>query len=84
MAKVAKASKAPAKKSSVVEADGKIVYHDIIVTCACGAEFVSGSTQESIRVDICSRCHPFFTGDSRILDTEGRVEKFRKKYSLKK
>ena len=54
-------------------------YNKIIVTCACGASFESGSTQESIRVDICAKCHPFFTGDKRIVDSEGRVEKFKKK-----
>ena len=57
-------------------------YHKIIISCACGATFESGSTQESIRVDICSKCHPFFTGDKRIVDAEGRVEKFKKKYKL--
>ena len=71
------------KKDSIIET-GKIPYHSITVTCACGAEFESGSTQENIRVDVCSKCHPFFTGDSRILDAEGRVEKFRKKYNLPK
>ncbi len=60
-----------------------IPYHAIVVTCACGAEFEAGSVLESIRVDICSKCHPFFTGESRILDAEGRVDKFRKRYGLK-
>ena len=55
-------------------------YHPIIISCACGAEFESGSTFKSIRVDICSKCHPFYTGEDRIIDVEGRVEKFRKKY----
>lgn len=58
-----------------------IPYYRVTITCACGAEFETGSTQESIRVDICSACHPFFTGENRILDTEGRIEKFRKKYA---
>ena len=70
------------KKDGVVEARD-INYSSIVVSCACGAEFESGSTLESIRVDVCSKCHPFFTGDSRILDAEGRVEKFKKKYNLK-
>ena len=69
------------KKDSLVEAK-EIKYHSIVVTCACGAEFETGSTLESIRVDVCAQCHPFFTGDSKILDTEGRVEKFKKKYNL--
>jgi len=71
------------KKDAVIEARD-IKYQAITVTCACGAEFESGSTLENIRVDVCSECHPFFTGDSRILDAEGRVEKFRKKYNLDK
>ena len=58
----------------------EIKYHTITATCACGAEYQTGSTLESIRVDVCSQCHPFFTGDSRILDSEGRVEKFRRTY----
>jgi len=57
-------------------------YHKIIAECACGARFEMGSTLPSIRVDICSNCHPFYTGKSRIIDTEGRVEKFKKKYNL--
>ena len=58
-----------------------IPYYRITVTCACGAEIKTGSTLESIRVDICSKCHPFFTGENRVLDSEGRIEKFRKKYA---
>lgn len=59
-------------------------YPDAVITCACGAQYHAGSTMESIRVDICANCHPFYTGASRILDVEGRVDKFRKKYNLKK
>lgn len=57
-----------------------IPYNKVIVSCACGAEYDAGSTLDTIRVDICANCHPFFTGEKRILDAEGRVEKFRKKY----
>ncbi len=60
----------------------KGVYHKLVVTCACGAEFPAGSTLDTLRVDICSKCHPFFTGDKKIRDAVGRVERFRKKYSL--
>ena len=60
-----------------------IPYHTITVSCACGATYEAGSVLESIRVDICAACHPFFTGESRILDAEGRVDKFRKKYAAK-
>ena len=53
-------------------------YHDEIeVTCACGAVFKTGSTMDSIRVELCSRCHPFFTGKEKFVDTAGRVEKFK-------
>jgi large subunit ribosomal protein L31 len=52
-------------------------YYQATVTCAgCGNSFTVGSTAESIRVDICSNCHPFFTGQKRLVDTEGRVERF--------
>lgn len=56
-------------------------YHEITVTCACGASYLLGSTRQSLRVDICAACHPLFTGKQKLMDTEGRVEKFRKRYS---
>ncbi|MGB9866303.1 MAG: 50S ribosomal protein L31 [Bacillota bacterium] len=52
------------------------------ITCACGAVYHVGSTKKNIRVDICSKCHPLTTGVQKIIDTGGRVEKFRKKYGL--
>lgn len=55
-------------------------YKDALVTCACGNTFTTRSTLESIHVEICSRCHPFFTGRQKLVDTAGRVERFRKKY----
>lgn len=55
-------------------------YFLATVTCACGNRFQTGSTKADIHVDICSRCHPFFTGKSKIIDTEGRVERFRRRY----
>jgi len=58
-------------------------YFRATVTCACGETFVTGSTKESIRVEICSRCHPFYTGQRKFVDAEGRVQKFAKKYGLK-
>lgn len=61
-----------------------LTYQNLTISCVCGASFESGSTIDTIRVDVCSQCHPFFTGENRILDTEGRVEKFRKKYELAK
>jgi large subunit ribosomal protein L31 len=53
--------------------------HDVPVTCVCGNTFTTGSTMSEIRVDICSACHPFFTGEMRFVDTQGRVEKFQQK-----
>jgi len=57
-------------------------FYITTVTCACGESFETGSTRENIRVDICSKCHPFSTGVQRVVDTGGRVEKFRKKHNL--
>jgi large subunit ribosomal protein L31 len=59
-------------------------YKEVDVTCACGNTFKTRSTSNEIRVEICSACHPFFTGKQKIVDTEGRVEKFMSKYGLKK
>lgn len=56
-------------------------YHKTTATCVCGAQYQIGSTKENIRVDICSACHPLFTGKQKMLDTEGRVQKFKKKYA---
>jgi large subunit ribosomal protein L31 len=58
-------------------------YVDCVVTCACGNTFQTRSTRPEIRVEICSECHPFYTGRQNIVDTEGRVERFRQKYGLK-
>lgn len=58
-------------------------YHeDAVVICACGNTFTTGSTKKELKVDICSKCHPFYTGHQKIVDVGGRVEKFRKKYNL--
>ena len=54
-------------------------YEDAKVVCACGATWTTGATQQEIRVDVCSNCHPFFTGEQRIVDTEGQVERFYKR-----
>jgi large subunit ribosomal protein L31 len=58
-------------------------YKDVQVTCACGNTFTTRSTVDKISVEICSNCHPFFTGKQKIMDTEGRVEKFMQKYGMK-
>ena len=57
--------------------------HDVKVHCACGNEFMTRSTKKELRVEICSNCHPYFTGKQRLMDTEGRVEKFNTKYAKK-
>lgn len=57
-------------------------YGEAKVTCACGETFVSGSTKKELRVEICSKCHPFFTGKQKFVDTSGRVDKFKKKYGM--
>ncbi len=61
-------------------------YHPVMVHCACGHTFKTRSTMkgESLRVEICSNCHPFFTGKQKLLDTAGRVERFQKKYATAK
>jgi large subunit ribosomal protein L31 len=51
------------------------------VTCACGNTFESGSVKENLRVEVCSECHPFFTGKQKFLDAGGRVDRFKKKYN---
>lgn len=51
------------------------------VTCVCGNTFTTGSVMKEISIDICSACHPFFSGKQKLIDTEGRVEKFKKKYA---
>ncbi|HIE32566.1 MAG TPA: 50S ribosomal protein L31 [Thermodesulfobacteriaceae bacterium] len=56
-------------------------YPEAVVRCACGNEFKVGATRPEIRVEVCSKCHPFFTGEQKFVDTEGRVEKFMKKYA---
>jgi len=57
-------------------------YHDITVTCTCGNKFQTRSTiGHDLQVEVCSNCHPFYTGKQKIVDTGGRVDKFRKKYA---
>ncbi|HHW69836.1 MAG TPA: 50S ribosomal protein L31 [Clostridiales bacterium] len=55
-------------------------YKDAVVKCACGETFTTGSTKKELRVEICSKCHPFFTGKQKLVDSGGRVERFKKKY----
>ena len=57
-------------------------YKETTVTCACGNTFTTGSVKEELRVEICSECHPFFTGRQKFAERGGRVEKFKKKYKI--
>ena len=59
-------------------------YHDVVVKCACGAKFQTKSTLPEVTVEICSACHPLFTGKQKLVDTAGRIEKFERKYGKKK
>ncbi|CCY04717.1 MAG: 50S ribosomal protein L31 [Eubacteriales bacterium] len=61
-------------------------YHEVTVQCACGATFKTGTTKKTdvIKVEICSNCHPYFTGKQKLVDTGGRVDKFKKRYNLDK
>jgi large subunit ribosomal protein L31 len=55
-------------------------YHDAKVVCSCGNTFITGSTRQLIKVEVCGRCHPFYTGEQRIRDTGGRVERFKRRF----
>ncbi|MBK5240209.1 50S ribosomal protein L31 [Clostridium sp.] len=59
-------------------------YHnDTVVKCACGNTFITGSTKQELKVDVCSKCHPFYTGKQKNIDAGGRVDRFMKKFNLK-
>jgi large subunit ribosomal protein L31 len=57
-------------------------YIEATVTCSCGNTFKVGSTKPNLKVELCSKCHPFFTGERRIVDTAGRVERFKRRYGM--
>jgi large subunit ribosomal protein L31 len=57
-------------------------YMEATVTCSCGNTFKIGSTKPNLKVELCSKCHPFFTGERRIVDTAGRVERFKRRYGM--
>jgi len=59
-------------------------YKNVTITCACGASFLTGSTRDDIHVEVCSACHPFYTGKQKLMDTAGRVDKFRAKMEASK
>ena len=57
-------------------------YPEARAVCSCGAAYITGSTKPEFRVEICNQCHPFFTGEQRIIDTEGRVERLKRRFNL--
>jgi large subunit ribosomal protein L31 len=57
-------------------------YPDAKVICSCGNTFTTGSTRKELKVEVCSRCHPFFTGEQRVMDKAGQVERFKRRYKL--
>ena len=59
------------------------VYHDVVARCACGAEYKTRSTKKELKLEICSSCHPFYTGKQKLLDAAGMVERFNRRYGKK-
>jgi large subunit ribosomal protein L31 len=78
------APQAPAKaaKGSKTKGGQPNYNDDCVVKCACGASFATGSILKEIKTEICSSCHPYFTGKQKFVDTAGRVERFKKKYKI--
>ncbi|MFK5893210.1 MAG: 50S ribosomal protein L31 [Pseudomonadota bacterium] len=68
-----------------MKADIHPKYTEVTVNCSCGASFNTNSTlgKEELSIEVCSKCHPFFTGKQKLVDTAGRIDKFQKKYGLK-
>ena len=64
-----------------MKADIHPEYNPASVTCACGNAFTTRSTKSEISVDVCAACHPFYTGKQRLMDTQGRIDRFRRKYA---
>jgi large subunit ribosomal protein L31 len=58
-------------------------YDDAKVTCSCGSTFVIGAASPTLKVEVCRQCHPFFTGEQRIIDTAGQIERYRKRFKIK-
>ena len=58
-------------------------YVEATVTCSCGNTFTTRSTKERLTTEVCAKCHPFFTGEQRIVDTAGRVERFKRRYNMR-
>jgi large subunit ribosomal protein L31 len=72
------------KTKDVVDIEKVVYYSNAKVKCSCGASFHVGSTKENISVEVCSFCHPFYTGNQKLVDTSGRVDKFKERISKQK
>ena len=72
------------KQKNKIEIKDATYYPDAIAKCSCGASFVIGSTKKEIKVEICSACHPFYTGTQKLIDTSGRVDKFKNRLAKQK
>ena len=70
----------PARKEQIVKPGIHPDYQEVTVHCACGASWKTKSTRKDLHLEICSNCHPFFTGRQKLIDTEGRVDRFTKKF----
>ena len=57
-------------------------FYNATVTCSCGNVFNTGATKPTLRVEVCSKCHPFYTGEQRVVDTQGRIERMKRRYNL--
>ena len=71
------------RKVSIMNQEIQPKYYQAKVTCNCGNTFTTGSTKEEIRVEVCSKCHPFYTGMQKATRADGRIDKFNKKYGMK-
>ncbi len=71
------------EEGDLMKADIHPKYTRTTVTCSCGAVYNVGSTKSNVRIEICGKCHPLYTGQQRIIDSGGRVERFRKRYGMK-
>ena len=65
-----------------MKADIHPQFYSATVTCSCGHTFQTGATKPALQVEVCSKCHPFYTGEQRIVDTQGRIERLRRRYNL--
>jgi len=65
-----------------MKADIHPAFYNSTVTCSCGNVFQTGATKPTLRVEICSKCHPFYTGQQRVVDTQGMIERMRRRYNL--